>query len=31
MGFDGHESGRKIVIGGAPLGDGTTSVTVALQ
>lgn len=31
MAFDGHESGRKIIIGGAPLGDGTTSVTVALQ
>lgn len=31
MGFDGHESGRKIVIGGAPVGDGSTSVTVTLQ
>lgn len=31
MGFDGHESGRKIVIGGAPAGDGSTSVTVTLQ
>jgi hypothetical protein len=31
MGFDGHDSGRKIVIGGAPVGDGSTSVTVTLQ
>lgn len=31
MGFDGHESGRKIVIGGAAFGDGATSVTIALQ
>ena len=31
LGFDGHESGRKIVIGGASFGDGSTSVTIALQ
>jgi hypothetical protein len=31
MGFDGHESGRKIVIGGAAVGDGSTSVTIVLQ
>jgi hypothetical protein len=31
MGFDGHESGRKIVIGGAPAGDGSTAVTITLQ
>lgn len=31
LGFDGHESGRQIVIAGAPVGDGSTSVTLALQ
>jgi hypothetical protein len=31
MGFDGHESGKKIIIGGAPLGGGSTTVTIALQ
>ncbi len=31
LGFDGHESGKKIIIGGASLGDGATSVTIALQ
>src|SRR5690348_15916798 len=31
MGSDGHDSGRKIVIAGAPVGDGSTSVTITLQ
>lgn len=31
MAFDGHDSGRKIIIAGAPVGDGSTSVTVTLQ
>lgn len=31
MGFDGHESGRLIVIAGAPLDDGSVQVTLALQ
>jgi hypothetical protein len=31
MGFDGHESGKKIIIGGAPIGSGTTAVTITLQ
>jgi hypothetical protein len=29
--FNGHESGRMIIIGGALVGDGTTSVTITLQ
>lgn len=31
MGFDGHDSGRKIIVAGAPGGDGSTSVTITLQ
>jgi hypothetical protein len=31
MGFDGHESGRKIVVAGAPLNDGSIQVTLAFQ
>jgi hypothetical protein len=31
MGFDGHENGRKIIIAGAPAGDGSTSVTLTFQ
>ena len=31
MAFDGHESGKKIIIAGAPLGDGSTTVSIALQ
>jgi hypothetical protein len=31
LAFDGHESGRKIVMGGAPVGDGSTSVSIVLQ
>ena len=31
MGFDGHDSGRKIILAGAPVGDGSTSVTITLQ
>ena len=31
LAFDGHESGRKIILAGAPVGDGTTSVTITLQ
>jgi hypothetical protein len=30
MGFTGHESGKKIIIGGAALG-GTTTVSITLQ
>ena len=30
MGFTGHESGKKIIIGGASLG-GTTTVSITLQ
>ena len=30
LGFTGHESGKKIIIGGANLG-GTTTVSIALQ
>lgn len=29
--FNGHESGKQIFIAGAPVGDGSTSVTVTLQ
>jgi hypothetical protein len=31
LAFDGHESGRKILIAGAPAGDGSTAVTITLQ
>jgi hypothetical protein len=29
--FNGHESGKQIFIAGAPVGDGSTSVTITIQ
>jgi hypothetical protein len=31
MTFDGHESGKRILIAGGPAGDGSTAVTITLQ
>jgi len=31
LAFDGHESGQQIFLAGAPVGDGSVTVTVTLQ
>lgn len=31
MAFDGHESGQQIFVAGAPVGDGSVTVTITLQ